>query len=136
MKPIDYIQKNGNRITKPRKIIADALIALSKPVTVQEIASYLIKKRAYVDLVSIYRTLHLLSEMGMVHVFEFGEGKKRFELMDEQKHHHHFVCDNCGSVNEVLMSDEQQLMSEVKKRNTFIIKRHSLEFFGLCQKCQ
>jgi len=136
MKPTEYIQKNGNRITKPRKIIIDALTALSKPVTVKEIVLFLSKKRENVDLVSIYRTLHLLSEMGMVHVFEFGEGKKRFELMHEQKHHHHLVCDNCGTVDTVSISDEQKFINEVKKDNRFTIKRHSLEFFGLCPKCK
>lgn len=136
MKPAEYIKKNGNRITKPRKIIIETLTLLSKPVTAQEISEYLKKKHEKVDLASIYRTLHLLSEMGIVHVFEFGEGKMRFELMEREKHHHHFVCDHCGSVKEVLMSDEQLLMSDVKKKNAFVIKRHTLEFFGLCQKCR
>lgn len=136
MKPDQQIKNNGNRFTKPRKMIIEALTTLSKPVTAQEIATYLQKKLFKVDLVSVYRTLHLLSEMGIIHVFEFGEGKMRFELMDKDKHHHYFICDRCSSVKEVLTSDEQQFINEVKKKNTFVIKRHTLEFFGLCQNCQ
>lgn len=136
MVPYQQIKKQGNRITKPRKMIIDALTSLSKPVTAQDISAYLQEKHSKVDLASVYRTLHLLSEIGIVHVFEFGDGKNRFELMDKEKHHHHFICDNCGSVKEVLTSDEQQFINEVKKKNVFNIKRHTLEFFGLCQNCQ
>lgn len=136
MKTLEHIRKKGSRVTKPRERIINALTTLSKPVTVKEIFGYLQKKHVKVDLASIYRTLHLLSEIGIVHVFEFGEGKKRFELMSEQKHHHHFVCDGCGSINEISVSEEQFLIHEIKRQTEFDIKRHTLEFFGYCKNCR
>lgn len=129
------IKKNGNRLTKQREVIIDALTSFSTPKTAAEIFTYLRKHQVRVDLVSIYRTLNLLSRIGVIHEFEFGEGKKRYEIMSEEKHHHHFVCESCGTVDQINI-DEQKLIDQVSSNNTYTIRRHSLEFFGLCADCK
>lgn len=135
MKSLDQIRSNGKRLTKPRKLIFEALSLFSKPATVQEINLYLKNKKISVDLTSIYRTLSLLTKMGMVYEIEFGEGKKRYEIVNEKKHHHHFVCDKCGTIKNIMMNGEKELIEKIIKKTNFNIKRHSMEFYGLCPKC-
>ncbi len=124
--------KIGIRYTKPRKLVFEALEHLSKPVSANEINDYLKNK---IDLTSVYRTLSLLVKSEMVNVILFGEGKKRYELKSKNEHHHHLVCEKCGDVEDVEMK-ESILLESVKERSKFVIKKHNLEFFGLCPDCQ
>lgn len=124
--------KIGVRFTKPRKLVFEALEYLSKPVSANEINDYL-KNR--VDLTSVYRTLNLLVKSEMVNVILFGEGKKRYELKKEHGHHHHLVCENCGKVENIEMK-ENYLLRNVSELSKFKVRKHNLEFFGLCPDCQ
>ena len=124
--------KIGIRYTKPRKLVFEALEHLSKPVSANEINDYLKNK---IDLTSVYRTLSLLIKSEMVNVILFGEGKKRYELKNKNEHHHHLVCEKCGDVEDVEMK-ESLLLKSVEERSKFVIKKHNLEFFGLCPDCQ
>ncbi len=124
--------KIGIRYTKPRKLVFEALEHLSKPVSANEINDYLKNK---IDLTSVYRTLSLLIKSEMVNVILFGEGKKRYELKNKNEHHHHLVCEKCGDVKDVEMK-ENSLLKSVEVRSKFVIKKHNLEFFGLCPDCQ
>lgn len=124
--------KIGQRFTKPRKLVFEALEHLSKPVSANEINDYLKNK---IDLTSVYRTLSLLVKSEMVNVILFGEGKKRYELKKISEHHHHLFCENCGDVEDIKMKEES-LLKTVAERSKFVIKKHNLEFFGLCKDCQ
>ena len=122
-------------MTTPRKAILDSLSHFRKPMTAQEIYSYLKTKGIKVDLASIYRNLHFLPKIKPVQEYEFGDGTKRYELVKENEHHHHLICNNCGEVEDIEMK-EKELMDKVQTKSNFKIERHSLEFFGLCLNCQ
>ena len=122
------------RMTKPRKAILDSLFHFRKPVTAREIYSYLKNKGIKVDLASIYRNLSFLPKIKPVQEYEFGDGKKRYEMV-KRDHHHHLVCQKCGDVEDIEMK-EKELLDKVETKSNFKIERHSLEFFGLCQNCQ
>jgi Fur family transcriptional regulator, ferric uptake regulator len=66
---------------------------------------------------------------------QFQEGKLRYELAGKE-HHHHLVCENCGKIEDVLSRVIPALEEEIKNKHKFLVKRHSLEFFGLCEDCQ
>ncbi len=122
----------GIRYTKPRKLVFEALGYFSKPASALEIYDYL---KNEIDLTSIYRTLDLLKKSDLVNVILFGEGKKRYELKNAGEHHHHLVCENCGDVEDIEMK-ESSLLKNVAEQSKFLVKKHNLEFFGLCQNCQ
>ncbi len=134
MDKLQKLKKSGYRITKPRQEILKILY--SYPLTVQEIATSLKKKKTSIDLASIYRGLELFKQMGIVQEIEFGEGKKRYELVDQNKHHHHLVCNNCGRIEDMRSKQENKMIKELQKKTNFKIQDHSIELFGLCYKCQ
>lgn len=129
------IKNIGKRTTRPRKLIVEALSKFSTPVTVNDIHEYLRRKNEVIDLTSIYRNLELMRKSDAVSVILFGEGKKRYELKDTNDHHHHFFCENCGDIEDIEMKEEN-LLKEIKNNKRFLIRKHNLEFFGLCPKCQ
>lgn len=134
---MDYLKRlkdKGYKLTTPRKMVLDQLS--QHPLTISEIADKLRDNKVKVDLVSIYRTLELFVKLSLVHVIEFGDGKRRYELIDNKNHHHHLVCHNCGKVEDVRLTVEEKILSDVKHQSDFRVERHSLELFGLCINCQ
>ena len=134
MNKISHLKKNGYRITKPREEILNVLNR--HPLTVEEIHTSLLKKKISVDITSIYRSLDLFKKLGLVTEIELGEGKKRYEFNDKNKHHHHIVCEDCGMISDISLTQEKKLIDSMKKNSKFKITGHLLEFSGLCQDCQ
>ncbi|KGX85987.1 ferric iron uptake transcriptional regulator [Pontibacillus litoralis] len=99
----------------------------------------LVKEKApEIGLATVYRTLELLSELKVVDKINFGDGVSRYDLRKEgaEHFHHHLVCVECGSVEEI----EEDLLTEVESRVEsewgFQVKDHRLTFHGVCRKCQ
>ncbi len=133
MQILDQLKQQGYRLTKPREEVLKTLSGY--PRTVQEIYEVLRKKHQSVDLASVYRTLDLFVDLGVIYSIELGEGKKRYELVNKENHHHHLVCNHCGTIKDIEIN-EYILNKELKKHTSFKVDHHQLEFFGLCAKCQ
>ena len=127
--------KIGYRYTRPRKLIFEVLEHFQKPVSAQEIFLFLNKRKKQIDLTSVYRTLDLMKKSTIVNEIEFGDGKKRYELVVGKNHHHHLICKNCGGIENIEIKEEE-LLSKIKTETNFKVERHTLEFFGLCPNCQ
>lgn len=85
-----------------------------------------------VGMVTVYRTLDLLSELGLVRRLDLGDGP-RYELAED--HHHHLICEGCGSVEEFERCPlDLRLLPEVG--GGFEVRAHSLEVYGRCTSCR
>ena len=83
-----------------------------------------------VGLVTIYRTLDLLSEIGAVRRLDLGDGP-RYELAED--HHHHLICESCGDVSEF----ERCPLDLGRLRGVdFEVSSHTLEIYGRCAACR
>ena len=84
-----------------------------------------------VGMVTVYRTLDLLTDLGIVRRMELGDGP-RYELADD--HHHHMVCESCGDISEFDLCplDTTKLLPE---SSGFEIRSHSVEVYGKCAAC-
>lgn len=127
------LQRQGLRMTAPRKYIARLLSRY--PLTAEELYEQLKKQNHEVDLASVYRTLLLFVKLHVAEEVTFGDGKKRYEAVSSEDHHHHAICNRCGRIEDIVM-DEHKLLSDIAKRTSFVVTRHSLEFFGQCAACQ
>jgi Fur family transcriptional regulator, ferric uptake regulator len=83
-----------------------------------------------VGLVTIYRTLDLLSGLGVVRRLDLGDGP-RFELAED--HHHHLICESCGRVSEF---EECPVDPRLLQNMDFEATSHSLEIYGRCTDCR
>ncbi|CAK8581016.1 Fur family transcriptional regulator [Priestia megaterium] len=96
------------------------------------------EKSPEIGLATVYRTLELLTELKIVDKINFGDGVSRYDLRQEgaAHFHHHLVCMECGSVDEIqedLLEDVEEI---VEKQWDFKIKDHRLTFHGICHRCQ
>src|SRR5690625_4594392 len=99
----------------------------------------LVKEKApEIGLATVYRTLELLSELKIVDKVNFGDGVSRYDLRKEgAKHfHHHLVCIECGSVQEILNDLLEDVEKIVDNDFGFQVRDHRLTFHGSCRKCQ
>jgi len=129
---LKQLRKAGYRLTKPRKQVLEVLTFYPQSVT--DIVTLLKKKQAKVDRATVYRTLQVLVELGVVGKTKFNDQTTMFELLSDD-HHHHLVCTDCGAVEDICL-DETLLINQVNKQTKFKVKSHTLEFFGLCTHCQ
>jgi Fur family ferric uptake transcriptional regulator len=132
-KVFEQLKQQGYRLTQPRQQILDTLT--SYPQSVAEIVTSLKKKQTNVDMATVYRTLEILVELGVVGKIQFHGKTAMFELLSEDDHHHHLICNDCGLIEDIPF-DEVLLMNQVNKQTKFQVQSHSLEFFGLCTNCQ
>ncbi len=133
MKILDTLKNKGYRITKPRQEILKILEGY--PITVNDIFTTLKHKKLSADLASVYRSMELFKKIGIVEEVELGDGKRRYELIDADNHHHHIVCNSCGVIEDITVQ-EDKILNEVKNKSNFQITKHSLKFFGICKSCQ
>ncbi len=127
------LQLKGYRFTKQRQQIFDVLT--SSPQAVEEIIASLRNKDIGIDRVTVYRTLDCFVDLGLVSKTQFKDKTAKYELLTATNHHHHLVCDKCGSVEDIPL-DDSILLKRIRKQSDFQVKSHSLEFFGICAHCQ
>jgi Fur family ferric uptake transcriptional regulator len=130
------LRRNARRITGPRQAILEVLRRHPHPMTNKEIFAEL--PEGDCDLATIYRSMHLLQEMGMVKRFDFGDGTARFELISagQDAHHHHLVCTKCAAIVELEECFSPELEATIASQSGFKSVTHKLEFFGICPECQ
>ena len=132
----ERLRRKSRKVTGPRQAILGILRRHPHPLSIREIFSEL--GAGDCDLATVYRSMHLLEEMGMVKRFHFGRGGARFELLEEgdDGHHHHLVCVECSQVVEIEDCFPTELQERIARQNGFKSVTHNLEFFGVCPGCQ
>lgn len=130
---IALLKQTGLKVTPARVKVYEILANVGKPLSVHDILKKLPAGSA--DQATVYRILEALKKVGLVKSVEFEHGHAHFEI-DSGDHHHHIICESCGKVVDVSKCDVSGLDRQVLKISGFKnINRHSLEFFGLCDKC-
>lgn len=90
-----------------------------------------------IGLATVYRTLDLFAELGILQKMDFGDGRSRYEFStEEQHHHHHLICLQCHKVEEFDDDLLESLEAMIGRKSSFRIIDHDLKFFGFCAECQ
>lgn len=128
------LKQHGIKNTTARSEIISILDKQSKPLDVVAIIDLLRSNSFSTDQATVYRILNTFYKKGIVSRIELGEGKYRYELQKDD--HHHLICTNCGSIADIEDKFMNKFEKEIKEKKGFLVKSHSLEFFGLCKNCQ
>ena len=129
-------RSDGHRVTRPRKAILAVLEGTRHPMSASEIHRSLKIGKSSVDLVTVYRTLSVFRELGIVSRVEFQEGQFRYELCHGREHHHHIRCRRCGRIADLMLCPLKRVMKLVERETRFLVDDHSLEFTGWCPQCR
>ncbi|TQS74477.1 transcriptional repressor [Ornithinibacillus gellani] len=140
---IDKIKKQlhaqSYKLTPQREATVRVLLEREEDHLSAEEIYLLVKEKApEIGLATVYRTLELLSELKIVDKINFGDGVSRYDLRKEgaEHFHHHLVCIECGSVEEIMEDLLVDVEKIIEKDWGFQVKDHRLTFHGLCRQCQ
>ncbi len=128
------LQSLSLKVTPARLGILDFLAESGGPVDVEAVYKHLAKEHIEADRATVYRILDIFYQKGIITRFEFQEGKFRYELAGSD--HHHLICEECGKIEDIADCGIEELEKTIKRKKGFLVKRHALEFFGLCKTCQ
>jgi Fur family ferric uptake transcriptional regulator len=131
----DALQEGGFRLTQSRRHILAALVASEGHITADNLVEIVHRKRPGIGRMSVYRTLDLLSELGLIRPVYQGTGAAHYIMLDNG-HHHHLVCSTCDKVFEFDDCVLQEIENNISSAFNFEIQGHLLEFFGRCHDCQ
>jgi Fur family ferric uptake transcriptional regulator len=132
----EYMRQHGLRSTEQRRLIVDVFFDQSEHITIDELLEQVRAQDPRVGYATVYRTLKLLVEAGVVHELRFGDGFTRYELADEEAHHDHLICLECGSITEFEEPMIEELQQRIAARYGFSVQDHKHELYGVCAECQ
>ena len=129
------LQTEGYRLTAPRRAVIKALAETAVGLNPAAILRRARRHHPKTGLVTVYRTLDVLSACGAVRKVHQPDGCHSYALASPG-HAHHIICEQCRAVMEFEGGDMEMLFKTVQRRTGYKIKSHWLEFFGLCPACR
>jgi len=129
------LRQAGYRITRPRRAVIRVLLADEAHLSPAEVHERAKRHCATVGLVTVYRTLDILAEMGLVQRIHAEDGCHSY-VTTSKGHHHHLICRQCGSTLEFEGCNLGELCARISQDTGYVVEQHLLELVGLCATCR
>ena len=130
---IERCEAAGLRITGQRKVVAQVLQESDDHPDVEELYARASKVDAGISLATVYRTVKLFEETGILDRLEFGDGRSRYEDA-EREHHDHLIDINTGKVIEFVDPEIEALQVKIAAKLGYELRGHKLELYGVPKK--
>ena len=131
----EALRARGIRLTAPRRRILETVLAVRGHFTAEEILEKMRGSGFRGSKATLYRTLQVLVETGVIEPREFERGPLRYEMTAGRDHHDHMICTACGTVHEFVDDEIERLQEEACEEFGFKMQGHSHRIFGLCARC-
>lgn len=131
-----YLSKTQLKQTKQRKLIVSHFLSMKAHIDAEELYEKVRSEGQNIGLATIYRTLNLLRDAGLVEQNSFADGRAVFEIIEPGNHHDHIICTECGKVVEFENSKIEELQRQVALENGFLLTSHRLDLYGCCEACR
>ena len=122
-------KSKGVKLTDQRKIIAKVMSEATDHPNVDELYNRVSKIDPKISIATVYRTVKLFEEAGIVEKHDFKSGKARYEQTTEE-HHDHLIDINSGEIIEFVDKEIEKLQNEVAKKLGYKLVDHKLELYG------
>jgi Fur family ferric uptake transcriptional regulator len=130
----DRLREAGERVTRQRLLVADALAAEGRQVTAGELWERLRRRDRRIGRATVFRTLEALVAAGVARRLEL-DGHVYGYVACRPEHHHHLACDRCGRVVEIGEQYIRPVADRVAADLGFTIDDARIDFYGLCADC-
>ena len=127
------LRRVGRRVTPQRVLILETMREAGGHLDADNIYRLARPKMPHLSLSTVYRTLTMLKEAGLVEELHLGEEHHHYEIKGEG--HHHLICRGCGEVVEFECPFSEQLLRELGEEHDFEITRICLDLIGYCAAC-
>jgi Fur family ferric uptake transcriptional regulator len=128
-------KQRGLRMTPQRQLILDAVAAMHGHVSADQVYQDVVRVYPDVNITTVYRTLDVLEELGVVRHTHFHDGVAQYQRTDEAPHHH-LVCTRCGGDVELDMRLLEPLAQTLRARYGFEADLAHTAIVGVCRGCQ
>ena len=131
----DHVLRNKLKSSTRRELILETLATIGRHITAEELLREVRTRDARIGAATVYRTLRVLQDSGIVAERHFEGGASRFELLGDD-HHDHLICTVCGMIVEF----EDEVVEREQKRVAvaygFELLMHRHELYGICPACR
>jgi Fur family ferric uptake transcriptional regulator len=130
-----YLRSKKLKLTGERMVILNTIFHKNSHFDAEELHADLKGLEQKISRATVYRTLDLLVQCGLVRKSSLGSTHANYEAAHENEHHDHLICLNCKKVFEFYRPDLETLQEVICKEHQFKPLHHSLQIFGLCEDC-
>jgi Fur family transcriptional regulator, ferric uptake regulator len=131
---LNQLSEAGYRMTPQRAMIVAAIENSTNHISAEEIFASVITKYKHVNISTVYRTLELLKEKGLVTETDLGNGRVSYHPTGKGQHHH-LVCHKCGAIIDLDETAFIDLKEMLRHKYGFIADLKHLAIFGRCLNC-
>jgi len=131
----EVLKQRGYKLTQQRRAVLEALAHARSHLSAQAVHENVRAERPSIGLATVYRTLHVLKEVGVVCELPSYDAMHTYTLAATADHHHHLVCSGCGTVVDFTTASLDELAQRLELETGFVIENHMLEFAGICSDC-
>lgn len=136
-KLLDYLSEQKLKKSLRREKVLEAISTSSKRhLTAHEVLKLLNKRHSGIGQATVYRSLRLLCDAGILNELRCEDGSSRYEFASADAHHDHLICTKCGRFVEVFDPEIERLQDKLFARHGFFPERHKLELYGVCRMCK
>jgi Fur family transcriptional regulator, ferric uptake regulator len=128
------LKRAGYKLTAPRRTVVQVLENEGEHLSSNEVLELGRQTHPTLSRATVYRTLELLTELGLVRPILLGDTSQRY--VASEGGHHHLVCSDCGAVLDFDRCGVDRLADSLAEQHGFQIRSHLLEFYGTCRECQ
>ncbi len=136
---VDKLRESGLKITPQRRAVINILLNnTSRHLSSEEIYDLVRVDCPEIGIATVYRTMQLLDEVGVISKLNLDDGCIRYEInlnKSESHNHHHLICKKCGGIIEVEDDLMDSVENEIQKVYKFNILDHDIKFYGICEDC-
>ena len=136
----ELLKNKGLKMTTQRGLILESLSENPKMhLTAEEIYEIVCKKQPEIGIATVYRTLKLLTELGLIDTLDMDDGFVHYELAEndtDEHHHHHLICMSCGKILEFKEDLMEALEDKIEMTTGFKIYDHKVKMYGYCKECR
>ena len=132
----EYIRQRGLRRTPEREVILQEVLAVQEHFDVEELHLRLRRKGVKVSKASVYRSLRLLLDCGLVREVDYSDGHWHYEHISGHGDHNHLRCLGCGEIVEFKAPELVRLEEQLSRDYGYSIVSHQWEVKGYCRRCQ
>lgn len=130
-----FVREQGGRMTPQRRQVAEVFFSMGGHPGIEDLVAEVRKRYPGIGAATVYRTMKLLCDSGLVEMREFGERFARYEALLPEEHHDHLICTGCGRIIEFGEEAIEALQERVTQRYGFEMHHHRLDIWGLCRDC-
>ena len=131
---ISMLHQSGHKVTPQRVVIIQTVLESSEHLTPAELYEKIRHLDPEVGEVTVYRTLNILSELGLLCMVHTGENTHSY-VSRPPEHHDHLICSRCGKVINFTDCNLSGLEARLAGETGFDIRDHRIDFFGNCREC-